>query len=195
MPTRLRMAEISTKPFKTATPETAMKPTAAETETVVDKLADTGGGHVTRDVAFTKDGKRMLVSVGSQSNFPNNLEAKSSADITAFEKEHGLGATWGAETSRADVLSFTPEGKDRKPFATGLRNCVGLERNPSTGDIYCSVNERDALGNNLVPDYLTRVKEGGFTAGPGTTSARTKTRVQAVGSGPTSRARWLCLMF
>src|SRR5262249_4418922 len=118
-------------------------------ETLVDKLADTGGGHVTRDIAFTKDGKRMLVSVGSQSNVAEGLmQPKSQAELVAWEKDNGMGGAWGAEAGRASVISFSPEGKDRKVFATGIRNCVGLIQNPATGDIYCTTNERDALGHN-----------------------------------------------
>lgn len=136
-------------------------------EVIVAKLADTANGHSTRDIAFTKDGARMLVSVGSQSNFAEGLmEPKSAADIAAWEKINGMGGAWGAEAGRASVISFTPDGKDRKPFANGIRNCVGLNQNPATGDIYCSTNERDTLGNNLVPDYLTRVKENNFYGWP-----------------------------
>ena len=54
------------------------------------------------------------------------------------------------------------DGKNRRTYATGLRNCVGMLVYPGTGDVMCSVNERDALGDNLPPDYLTRVKQGGF---------------------------------
>lgn len=143
-----------------------MKASAAP-EVVVDRLSANAGGHSTRDIAFTADGARMLVSIGSQSNFAQGqVPAKSAEDLAAFERENGLGAAWGVETGRAAVISFTPDGKDRKPFATGIRNCVGLERNPATGDVYCAVNERDALGNDLVPDYLTRVREGAFYGWP-----------------------------
>ena len=64
------------------------------------------------------------------------------------------------------MISFTPDGKDRKTFATGIRNCVGLNQNPATGDVYCSTNERDTLGNNLVPDYVTRVQENHYYGWP-----------------------------
>ena len=56
--------------------------------------------------------------------------------------------------------------KPGKPFATGIRNCVGLAMQPGTGDLWCTMNERDALGDNLVPDYSTRVREGGFYGWP-----------------------------
>jgi len=136
-------------------------------ETVVAKLVDTGGGHWSRDVAFSKDGTRMFVSVGSQSNFAEGLmQPKSSVELVAWERDHGTGASWATEADRATVLSFKPDGTDRKVFATGIRNCVGLNQNPTTGDIYCSTNERDALGHDLVPDYLTRVKEGAFYGWP-----------------------------
>ena len=123
------------------------------------------GGHSTRDVQFSKDGKRMFVSVGSGSNVAENMEGKP-ADVKKWEAQYGLGAGWGNETERAAVLSFTPDGKNRKTFANGIRNCVGLTVHATTGDVYCSVNERDNLGNDLVPDYVTRVKEGGYYGWP-----------------------------
>jgi glucose/arabinose dehydrogenase len=136
-------------------------------EIIVGRIAETAGGHSTRDIAFSKDGSRMLVSVGSQSNVAEGaMDRKSDAEITAWEKANGLGGAWGKEAGRAAVISFTPDGKDRKAFATGIRNCVGLNQNPATGDIYCSNNERDTLGNNLVPDYLTRVQENHFYGWP-----------------------------
>lgn len=138
----------------------------AKPEVVVPRLAPTSGGHVTRDVAFSKDGARMFVSVGSESNDAEGMRRKSAAEIEAWEAQHGLGAAWGDEKSRANVLVFTPEGKDGRTFATGLRNCVGLAVHPETGDLYCSTNERDGLGDNLVPDYVTRVREGAFFGWP-----------------------------
>src|ERR1700733_8047223 len=113
------------------------------------KLTDLpgGGGHRTRDIVFTPDGKHMLVSVGSHSNVDD-------PDTTP------------AELHRADVLEFTPEGKFEKVYASGIRNCVGETIQPATGELWCSVNERDGLGNNLVPDYITHVQEGGFYGWP-----------------------------
>jgi glucose/arabinose dehydrogenase len=141
-----------------------MKASAAA-QVVVAQLSASAGGHTTRDLAFSADGKRMLVSIGSQSNF-GRISSRPPEDVAAFERDNGLGAAWGGDIGRASVISFTPEGKDREPFATGIRNCVNLERNPSTGDFYCSVNERDGLGDNLVPDYFSRVKEGAFYGWP-----------------------------
>lgn len=138
----------------------------AAPEVVVAQLSASTGGHTTRDLAFTADGTRMLVSIGSQSNIPRIIAPKTVEEIAAFERENGLGAAWGPETGRATVVSFTPDGKDRKPVATGIRNCVDLERSPATGDFYCTVNERDALGDNLAPDYFSRVKQGGFYGWP-----------------------------
>ncbi len=106
-----------------------------------------GGGHWTRDVVFTKDGRHMLVSVGSGSNIDNP-------------------DTHPNEFHRADVLEYTPSGTFEKVYAYGIRNCVGEAINPVTGQLWCSVNERDQLGNNLVPDYITSVKEGGFYGWP-----------------------------
>lgn len=137
-------------------------------EVIVPELSPVGGGHYTRDLAFSQDGTRMYVSVGSQSNVAEGaLEEKSPAEIQAWEAEHGLGAAWGQETNRAAVRVFAV-GNDQKgkTFATGIRNCVGLTVQPETGDLWCSTNERDMLGDDLVPDYSTRVKEGGFYGWP-----------------------------
>jgi glucose/arabinose dehydrogenase len=103
-----------------------------------------GGGHWTRDVVFSLDGKRMFVSVGSRSNVSDD----------------------DGEKRRADVLVFDPDGKDEKVFAWGLRNAVGLAIHPQTGQLWASVNERDGLGDHLVPDYITHVEEGGFYGWP-----------------------------
>ena len=138
----------------------------ATPEVVVAKLASTTGGHVTRDIAFSKDGARMYVSVGSQSNVAEDMDKKSPQAIRAWEAVHGLGAAWGDEESRAAVFSFTPEGKERRVFATGIRNCVALAVHPETGDLYCAANERDGLGDNLVPDYVTAVRAGDFFGWP-----------------------------
>jgi glucose/arabinose dehydrogenase len=136
-------------------------------QVIVPQLTDSHGGHSTRDVAFSLDGKRMFISVGSGSNVAEGMAKKDAEDIREWEAGHGLGATWGAETNRADILVTDPEG--RQPlhtFATGIRNGVGIAVDPSTGDLWTSVNERDALGDDLVPDYITRVKEGGFYGWP-----------------------------
>ena len=106
-----------------------------------------GGGHWTRDLVFSKDGSKLFASVGSHSNVDD-------PDTHPEEKD------------RADVLEFTPEGKFVKVYASGIRNCVGEAINPTTGQLWCSTNERDVLGNNLVPDYVTHVEEGGFYGWP-----------------------------
>jgi len=135
-------------------------------ETIVDSLAPTRGGHVTRDLVFSADGKHLFVSVGSGSNIAQGMERRSVEEAQAIEAAHGLGATWGNEENRADVRVFTPEGKEARTFATGLRNCVGLAMQKATGVLWCSTNERDGLGDDLVPDYVTRVREGGYYGWP-----------------------------
>ena len=106
-----------------------------------------GGGHWTRDVVFSKDGTRMFVSVGSRSN----------VDETANTP---------GELHRADGLEYKPAGPVVKVYASGIRNCVGEAVNPISGDLWCSTNERDRLGNHLVPDYITHVQEDGFYGWP-----------------------------
>jgi glucose/arabinose dehydrogenase len=106
-----------------------------------------GGGHWTRDIAFSPDGKKMFVSVGSFSNVDDPDTSK-------------------AEFHRADILEFNPDGSGLKVYAWGIRNPVGIAVNPQTGQLWASVNERDRLGDNLVPDYITHVQEGGFYGWP-----------------------------
>jgi hypothetical protein len=118
-------------------------------------------------VAFSRDGRRLFISVGSGSNVAEGMAKKSPADAQAWEAGHGRGAAWDEEANRADILVTDPEGKQPlHAFATGIRNGVGLAVNPDTGDLWVSTNERDALGDNLVPDYITRVTEGGFYGWP-----------------------------
>jgi glucose/arabinose dehydrogenase len=106
-----------------------------------------GGGHWTRDIAFSPDGKKMYVSVGSHSNVDDTDNNKT-------------------EFHRADVLEFNPDGTGERVYAWGIRNCVGMAVDPKTGELWCSVNERDEIGDNLPPDYITHVKEGGFYGWP-----------------------------
>ncbi|HZV35483.1 MAG TPA: sorbosone dehydrogenase family protein [Verrucomicrobiae bacterium] len=107
-----------------------------------------GGGHWTRDIVFTREGKKMFVSVGSHSNVAEN---KSEDDL---------------EKNRADILEYNPDGTGFRIYAWGIRNPVGLAIDSRTGDLWASVNERDGLGDNLPPDYITRVKENGFYGWP-----------------------------
>jgi glucose/arabinose dehydrogenase len=102
------------------------------------------GGHWTRDLAFSPDGKRMLVSVGSRSNVGDDA----------------------SERRRANILECDPEGKGLRVYAWGLRNPVGLAVHPKSGELWTSVNERDRLGDNLPPDYITHVEDGGFYGWP-----------------------------
>jgi glucose/arabinose dehydrogenase len=132
---------------------------------VVPALGGTGG-HWTRDVAFSPDGARMFVSVGSGSNVAETMPRRGPEEIRVWEQSHAVGSAWGDEEGRADVLVFSPEGKNPQIFATGIRNCVGLAVCPETGDLWCSTNERDGLGDDLVPDYVTRVRSGAFYGWP-----------------------------
>jgi glucose/arabinose dehydrogenase len=140
-------------------------------EVIVRDLARAGGravqrGHITRDIVFSKDGRQMFVSVGSATNAGEGMGKRDAAAIARWEAEHGLGSAWGIETDRAAVLVFDPEGGNRRIFASGLRNCVGLAVHPQSGDLWCSTNERDDLGDDLVPDFMTRVRDGAFYGWP-----------------------------
>jgi glucose/arabinose dehydrogenase len=137
---------------------------SGKAETIVASLPH-GYVHSTRDIVFTLDDKRMLVSVGSAGNAGEGM-GRPPDGLEAWSGTHALGAAWGAETDRAAVLAFDPDGKNQKVFATGIRNCVGLAIQPSSGAPWCSTNERDGLGDNLVPDYVTRVRENAFYGWP-----------------------------
>jgi glucose/arabinose dehydrogenase len=107
-----------------------------------------GGGHWTRALDFSPDGKRLFVAVGSASNVDDP-------------------DTHPGETNRADILVCDPANCSLSVYAYGIRNAGGgIAVNPQTGELWCSVNERDALGDNLVPDYITHVQEGGFYGWP-----------------------------
>jgi glucose/arabinose dehydrogenase len=103
-----------------------------------------GGGHWTRDLEFSVDGKTLFVAVGSRSNVSDDEREK----------------------RRANILAFDPDGKNERVYAWGIRNPVGLAKHPETGQLWTSVNERDLLGDHLVPDYITHVQEGGFYGWP-----------------------------
>jgi glucose/arabinose dehydrogenase len=140
--------------------------TGTEPVEVIVRSLPTGGSHWTRDIAFSPDGKIMYVSVGSGSNVAEELDPMRGDELKAFADSHPLGASWGAETDRADVLAFDPEGHGKRVYATGLRNCSGLAIQPETGAPWCATNERDILGDDLPPDYATSVKEGAFYGWP-----------------------------
>jgi glucose/arabinose dehydrogenase len=133
-------------------------------ETVVARLPP--GGHWTRDLAFSPDGRRMFVSVGSASNVAQGLPTKTPDEIRSWEATNGLGAAWGSENRRADVLVFAPDGSGERRFATGIRNCVAFAVQPRNGNLWCATNERDGMGDDLPPDYATRVGEGRFYGWP-----------------------------
>ena len=131
-------------------------------EVVVPSLPE--GGHWTRDVAFSPDGARMYVAVGSVSN-ADAPPALPAPRLASLEAASGRGAAWGGEADRADVLVYDPQGRLAGHLANGLRNCVGLAVQRD-GTVMCAVNERDGLGDDLPPDYVTRVRPGGFYGWP-----------------------------
>ena len=117
-----------------------------------EKVVDLPGGgdqlnhHWTKTLVASKDGTRLFVGVGSNSNIADN----------------GM----QAEVDRAAILEIDPAARTRRVFASGLRNPVGIAFEPDTGALWAVVNERDELGNDLVPDYLTHVEPGAFYGWP-----------------------------
>jgi glucose/arabinose dehydrogenase len=116
-------------------------------ESAPEKIIElTKGGynqHWTRNLLFSPDGKKLFVSIGSETN-----------------------ASVESDPRRAAISVYDPDGKNHKIYASGLRNPIGLDWNPKTGELWTAVNERDGLGDDLVPDYVTSVKEGGFYGFP-----------------------------
>ena len=102
--------------------------------------------HWTRNIIATPDGQKLYVSVGSASNVG----------------EHGM----DEEIRRANILEINPDGSGEKVFASGLRNPNGMDWEPETGALWTAVNERDELGDDLVPDYITSVRDSGFYGWP-----------------------------
>ena len=132
-----------------------------------------GAGHWTRDITFSQDNTKMFVSVGSTSNAgetAGNFDIASPRQwvplLRRWVQKIVVGSSSEDESERADVLVFDPRGRDRRIYASGIRNCVGMAVNPGTGDLWCSTNERDGLGDNLPPDYITRIRENGFYGWP-----------------------------
>jgi glucose/arabinose dehydrogenase len=130
-------------------------------ELVVPSLPE-GGAHWTRDLAFSSDGKTMFVSVGSATNDADGVGRPATAEVAAGP----LGASFGEERDRADVLAFDPDGGRKRVYATGLRNCSGMAVEPASAQLWCVVNERDGLGDDLPPDFATRVADGEFFSWP-----------------------------
>jgi glucose/arabinose dehydrogenase len=102
------------------------------------------GGHWTRDIVFSPDGKKMYVSIGSRSNDSDNA----------------------AEADRARIFEFNPDGSGQNVCAWGIRNAVGIAFRPGSDELWMSTNERDELGDDLPPDYISSVKPGGFYGWP-----------------------------
>jgi glucose/arabinose dehydrogenase len=111
-----------------------------------EKIADLPGRgyreHWTRNVIFNPEGTKMYVTIGSESN-------------VSVEPE-----------PRASILEFNPDGTGRREFATGTRNPIGLDFNSSTKAFWAAVQERDRLGDDLAPDFVTQIKDGGFYGWP-----------------------------
>lgn len=118
-----------------------------EGETVLElPYRESENGHWTRNLLAAPDGSKIYVAVGSVSN----------AADEGMEIEQGRAAIW----------EMNPDGSEARVFASGLRNPVGMDWAPGTNALWVAVNERDMLGDNLVPDYITSVQDGGFYGWP-----------------------------
>lgn len=126
--------------------KTGQKKIDAEPEKILELPAGGYNHHWTRNIISNEDGSKLYITVGSASN----------------NGEYGI----EEEERRANVLEINPDGSGERIYASGLRNPVGIDWQPENGVLWTSVNERDELGDNLVPDYLTSVKEGGFYGWP-----------------------------
>ncbi len=133
---------------------------AGPLEVVVPRLPE--GGHWTRDLVAAPDGSALFVSIGSASNVARGMRGVPSAGMSPAL----AGAAQGDEAGRAAVFRFAPTGGPLELVASGIRNCVGLAIEPKTKDLWCAANERDGLGDDLPPDYVTRVAPGGFYGWP-----------------------------
>ncbi|MGB7950840.1 MAG: sorbosone dehydrogenase family protein [Candidatus Binatia bacterium] len=113
-----------------------------------EKILDLpAGGHYTRNLIADPAGRKIYVAIGSASN---------------VDEENG----WEKDQRRAGIVEINPDGSGARIFATGLRNPVGMDWEPSTNVLWTVVNERDLLGDDLVPDYMTSVKDGAFYGWP-----------------------------
>ncbi|WP_027125230.1 PQQ-dependent sugar dehydrogenase [Gelidibacter mesophilus] len=124
--------------------QTSMKD--VEGKKIVELPAGGYNNHWTRNIITNKERNKIYISVGSASNVA----------------EHGM----EEEIRRANILVVNLDGSDEKIYASGLRNPVGMDWNPANGELWSAINERDELGDELVPDYATSVKEGGFYGWP-----------------------------
>ncbi|MFC4096477.1 PQQ-dependent sugar dehydrogenase [Euzebyella saccharophila] len=117
-----------------------------EGEKIVELSASGYNNHWTRNIITNKEGSKIYISVGSASNVG----------------EQGM----ETEKRRANILEVNPDGSGEIVYADGIRNPVGMDWNPVTGDLWTAVNERDKIGNDLVPDYITSVQKGGWYGWP-----------------------------
>ena len=137
---------------------------SAAAETIVSGIPS--NHHWTRDIAFSPDGKTLYLSVGSGSNVAEGVGHEPPGGLEAWVESKAPGAVWGNEEGRAEVRAYDPDGDNGRAVATGLRNCSGMTIQPATGDLWCVVNERDGIGDDVPFEYATTVKQDAFYGWP-----------------------------
>ena len=137
---------------------------SAAPETIVSGVPS--DHHWTRDIAFSPDGKTLYLSVGSGSNVAEDIGSEPPGGLEAWVGSKAPGAVWGSEEGRAEVRAYDPDGNNGRVVATGLRNCSGMTVQPATGDLWCVVNERDGIGDDVPFEYATTVRQGAFYGWP-----------------------------
>jgi glucose/arabinose dehydrogenase len=123
-------------------------------------------GHSTRDILFSPDNRLMYLTVGSATNAAEGLSKRSPEEIALYESALGVGTAWDAEQGRASIFTFDPSGNEGHIIAGGIRNCSGIAIQPKTNALWCAANERDGLGANVPPDFITHISDGAFYGWP-----------------------------
>lgn len=137
-----------------------------QAQVMIAKFSEVTGGHAAHDIAFSNDGRRLFIAVGSTATYGIALPRKPAAELHDWEAEHGLGVAWGNETDHAVVRVSDANGATPRNFAAGLRYCIGIVVRPGSNDPWCANHEGEGLGEDYPSDFLTSLTEGAFYGYP-----------------------------